>query len=232
MSRRLLLVRHGITAWNAEGRFQGHRDPPLSHEGRTESRLLGERLRQDADERPARVVSSPLLRAAETATLIAGGAPVTTDRGLMEIGQGEWEGRTHAELAAQDAARYRAWRSREGARAPGAEELDQARARASQAARTAIDLVNGLWPLCLVAHGGIIRLLAAELLGIDAARAWALDVDNASLSVLREHGAGWRVERWNDVAHLLATGHAVTDDVDAQTTQRPRRDTDPPPLAL
>ena len=229
MTRRLLLVRHGITGWNAEGRFQGHRDPPLSEEGRTEARLLGERLLRDPDERPARVVTSPLRRAAETAELVASGAPVTTDAGLMEIGQGDWEGRTHAELAQQDAERYRAWRTREDARPPGAEPLDAARSRAVRAARVAIEEPDGSWPLCLVAHGGIMRLLAAELLGLDLRRAWALDVDNASLSVLREHDGGWLLGRWNDVAHLLRAGHAETDDVDAQTTQRPPHLEEAPP---
>lgn len=229
--RRLLLVRHGITAWNAEGRFQGHRDPPLSDEGRAEARLLGERLRNDPDERPARIVSSPLRRALETAQLIAGGAEVATDRGLMEIGQGDWEGRTHAELAREDAARYSAWRTRANTLPPGAEPLEEARARAMKAASSAIaDADQGkAWPLCLVAHGGVIRLLATELLSIDLARGWSLDVDNAALCTLGEHGDGWRIERWNDVIHLLRGGHALTDDVDAQTTQRPTPDDSTPP---
>lgn len=227
MTRRLLLVRHGITAWNAEGRFQGHRDPPLSEEGRAEARLLGERLRRDPDDRPARIVASPLSRALETAQLIAGDAPLTTDAGLIEIGQGEWEGRTHAELATGDAERYRAWCAHEEALPPGAEPLDAARARAERAASSAI-AADGPWPLCLVAHGGIIRVLAAELLGVTLARAWGLDVDNAGLCVLTELGGGWRLERWNDVLHLLAAGHATTDDVDAQMTQRPGHGPLPP----
>jgi broad specificity phosphatase PhoE len=232
VTRQLLLVRHGITAWNAEGRFQGHRDPPLSDEGRAEARLLGERLRHDPAERPASVVSSPLLRALETAQLIAPDGEVATDRGLIEIGQGEWEGRTHAELAREDAARYSAWRTHEHALPPGAEPLEEARSRALAATRAAIAGADeaGTWPLCLVTHGGTIRLVATELLGIDLALGWRLDVDNAALCVLGEHEDGWRIERWNDVIHLLRGGHALTDDVDAQTTQRPAQN--PPPRAL
>ena len=157
---------------------------------------------------------------------------VTTDRGLIEIGQGEWEGRTHAELAREDAARYSAWRTHEHAVPPGAEPLDEARARALAATRAAITGADeaGTWPLCLVTHGGTIRLVATELLGIDLARGWGLDVDNAALCILGEHEGGWRIERWNDVIHLLRGGHALTDDVDAQTTQRPAQDS--PPRAL
>ena len=229
MTRRLLLVRHGITAWNAEGRFQGHRDPPLSDEGRAEARLLGDRLRHDPDERPARVISSPLRRALETAQLMAPDLEITTDRGLIEIGQGQWEGRTHAELAREDAARYTAWRTHEHAAPPGAEPLEEARARSLAATRAAIEGADatGTWPLCLVTHGGTIRLIATELLGIDLARGWALDVDNAALCIPGEHEDGWRIERWNDVIHLLRGGHALTDDVDAQTTQRPVQDSGP-----
>lgn len=235
MTRRLLLVRHGITAWNAEGRFQGHRDPPLSDEGRAEATLLGERLDADTGERPMRVVSSPLLRALETARLIAGEADVATDAGLIEIGQGEWEGRTHAELAEHDADRYRAWRSREHLRPPGAEPLEIAYERSTRATRDAIRGAdaNGTWPLCLVAHGGILRLVAADLLGLELADAWRLDLDNAALCVLDDHGTGWRIERWNDVLHLLRGGHAATDDVDEQMTQRPAAAAiDAPPRAL
>ncbi len=225
MTRRLLFVRHGITAWNAEGRFQGHRDPPLSEEGRIEAQLLARRLAGDVELRPARVVTSPLLRALETAQLIAGEAPVSGDPGLMEIGQGEWEGRTHAELAVEDAERYQAWRGPQHARPPGAEPLDGARERSVAAAERAIRAAEsaGSWPLALVAHGGTFRLLAAELLGLDAARGWSLDLDNAGLCVLDAAGTGgvWRVQRWNDVLHLILGGHAATDEVDAQTTQRP-----------
>lgn len=223
MTRRLLLVRHGITAWNAEGRFQGHRDPPLSDEGRAEATLLAERLGADADERPMRVVSSPLLRALETARLIAGDATVVTDGGLIEIGQGEWEGRTHADLAEHDADRYRAWRSREHLRPPGAEPLEMAFERSTRAIRSAVREADahGTWPLCVVAHGGVMRLVAADLLEIELAAAWPLDVDNAALCVLDERGDGWRIQRWNDVLHLLRGGHAATDDVDEQMTQRP-----------
>lgn len=232
MTRRLLLVRHGITAWNVEGRFQGHRDPPLSDEGRAEARLLGDRLRDDPDERPARVVSSPLRRALETARLMAPDIDVATDRGLIEIGQGEWEGRTHAELARDDAVRYSAWRTRAQAMPPGAEPLEEARGRAVAATRAAIAGADeaGTWPLCLVTHGGTIRLVAAELLGVDLALGWAFDVDNAALCILGQHEDGWRIERWNDAIHLLRGGHALTDDVDAQTTQRPPPDS--PPRAL
>ena len=98
---RLVLVRHGVTDWNREGRFQGHLDPPLGDEGRREASLVAERLVEDSTLRPLRVISSSLGRAMETAAPIAAraGVDVEPDARLIEIGQGRWEGRTHAELA-------------------------------------------------------------------------------------------------------------------------------------
>jgi broad specificity phosphatase PhoE len=207
--QRLLLVRHGVTDWNREGRFQGQLDPPLSDEGRVEAALLAQRL-VESGERPSHIVSSPLSRALTTAEVIAStlgrlDAPVlTADVRLVEIGQGEWQGRTHDELVVHDADRYAAWRDRGGEESPpGGEAIEVVAARASAA--LAELLGRDPWPVCVVSHGGLIRLMARELLGLAARQAWALDVDNASLSVLIRSGdAGdWKVERWNDTRHLL-----------------------------
>ena len=93
---RILLIRHGRTAWNDARRIQGHRDIPLSPEGRTEVRGL--RL-------PPRFkgfiwYTSPLIRAAETAALL-GANHATHDVRLMEMNWGGWEGRTREEIARQ-----------------------------------------------------------------------------------------------------------------------------------
>jgi probable phosphoglycerate mutase len=200
---RLILVRHGVTDWNREGRFQGHLDPPLSDAGRRQAEHAGRRLASDSDLRPARVISSSLDRAMQTASIIGGiaGVPVEPEPRLIEIGQGEWEGRTHAELELADAERYRAWRAAAGIRQPpGGEPLAEANARVAE-------VLNGLvladeWPICLVSHGGTIRILAHALLGLGA-DSRALDVDNASISAATRVAGMWRLERWNDTLHLL-----------------------------
>lgn len=219
MTDRLLLVRHGVTEWNREGRFQGHLDAQLSDEGRLEARLLGQRL---AYEEPRMtIVTSPLSRAADTAAIIADAyrrdarPAVATDDRLMEIGQGEWEGRTHAELAVEDAERYASWRARAGIeQPPGGESIEDALVRVVAAMD---DVEDGPVPVvCLVSHGGILRLLARHLLDLEGRRAWAMDVDNASLSVLtRLPGTdGWRIERWNDTGHLLGRTRQHVDESD------------------
>jgi probable phosphoglycerate mutase len=208
---RLLLVRHGITDWNRAGRFQGHLDPPLAEDGRTEARLLGERLRaRSAAERPRRVIASSLARASETGSIVATalGIPMQTDARLMEIGQGEWEGRSHDELEREDADRYAAWRADPVARPPGAEDLALVDRRTSAAIA---DAVAAPGPTCLVTHGGVLRVIAAQLLDLSV-RGWDLDADNCSLGVVaRAEDGPWQLERWNDVHHLLG---AVTTHVD------------------
>jgi broad specificity phosphatase PhoE len=221
VTARLLLVRHGVTTWNREGRFQGHLDPPLDPIGVEQARLLGARLAAE-EHGPLRIVTSPLSRAAATAELLAGAlrrtgrrVTVETHDGLMEIGQGDWSGRTHTEIARDDAEGYAAWRAGGGqVTPPGGETLEAATHRIV----SALDelTAHGDTTLCLVSHGGILRLAAGHLLGLPVLAAWALDVDNASLSRLTRPApeAQWRLEAWNDTAHLLGHGRLHEDEGD------------------
>jgi probable phosphoglycerate mutase len=214
---RLLLVRHGVTAWNREGRFQGHLDPPLSDAGQHEARLVAVRLAADDGLRPARVISSTLARARQTADAIADVASTSVegDARLIEIGQGEWEGRTHAELEVEDAERYREWRSAAGVRQPpGGEPIEEATRRV----RALLDdvIANDRWPTCLVSHGGTLRILAHELLDLRDGRSRAMDVDNASLSVVARVEGLWRLERWNDTLHLLGVEPTHVDEAEGR----------------
>lgn len=216
--RRLLLVRHGVTDWNREGRFQGHLDPPLADDGLMEAELLAARLAGDEVLRPVRIISSTLARAHQTAEAIGRGVGVRVeaDARLIEIGQGEWEGRTHDELAATDADRYDAWLHDDGIRQPpGGESIDAAAERVRA-------LLHGLaeddarWPICLISHGGTLRILARVLLRASATGSWSLDVDNASLSVCSSMGDGWRLDRWNDSLHLLGSTPTHVDEMEGR----------------
>ena len=201
MTDRLLLVRHGVTTWNREGRFQGHLDPPLDAIGVEQARLLGARLAAE-EQGPLRIVTSPLTRASTTAELLADAfgrtgrrMEVQTHDGLMEIGQGDWSGRTHTEIARDDGERYAAWRAGGGqVTPPGGETLATATHRIV-AALDELTSEDGT-TLCLVSHGGILRLAAGHLLGLPVLEAWGLDVDNASLSRLtrRPSEAQWQME--------------------------------------
>ena len=96
-SRSFLCVRHGVTDWNKQGRFQGLTDIPLNDEGVSQAQAAARRLR---DIRLDYVVSSPLIRAVKTAEIIAGasGKPVAIDAGLIECDFGNFEGRPISEV--------------------------------------------------------------------------------------------------------------------------------------
>jgi len=108
----IILVRHGETRWNREGRVQGHGDSPLTPKGAAQARAYGLRLRQMlgagilGDRREWRVVSSPLGRCAQTTGILCEVADldfhsITFDDRLREVHTGEWSGLPKAELAAR-----------------------------------------------------------------------------------------------------------------------------------
>jgi broad specificity phosphatase PhoE len=217
--RRLVVVRHGVTDWNREGRWQGRLDPPLSADGQREAQLVAARLVTDDDLRPSRIVSSTLTRAHQTAQAIGRelALPVELDPRLMEIGAGEWEGHTHDELERIDGDRYRAWRTAATeVRPPGGEPLDEAIARTREIVEE-LDTSSGPWPIAIVSHGGILRILASVLFDLPGAWMWSLDVDNASVSAAsREHDEAWRLERWNDTRHLLGVERTHVDEAEGR----------------
>jgi broad specificity phosphatase PhoE len=92
----LLLVRHGETDWNAEGKLQGHTDRPLNDDGRRQAQALADRL---ATENIDAVYASDLSRAREMAEILAAkhGLPVVVDPDLREKNWGNWEGLTSDE---------------------------------------------------------------------------------------------------------------------------------------
>src|SRR5205807_6477394 len=107
----LLLVRHGETDWNRDGRWQGHSDTRLNERGREQARELAGQI-DGVDV----IYSSDLARARETAEILAAelGIEVHVDQRLRERGFGAWEGLTSTEIEDRDAESHRRWRAGEG----------------------------------------------------------------------------------------------------------------------
>jgi probable phosphoglycerate mutase len=167
MPTRVLLVRHGQSEWNAEGRWQGQQDPPLSELGRRQARAAAASLGAiDA------VFASDLQRAAETATIIAtdlGVLPVVVDPGLRERCAGEWEGLTRAEIE-RDWPGYldppvdaHAGFASSGPRRPPSWEPDAEVLARARAALARIHDEVGDGDVLAVTHGGLIYVLEGHL---------------------------------------------------------------------
>lgn len=171
---RLLLVRHAESEWNASGRLQGRRDPPLSARGRRQAVRAAELV---APFSPTAATTSPLARARATAQLL-GWPDARQDPAWEEADLGEWSGLSAASVIDAGDGRYAAWRT--GRHTPPAGEPWEAlRERVAAAvARLAADGGTQL----VVTHGGPIRAVCNLLLGLDPLH--VVPAGNASLSVL------------------------------------------------
>lgn len=202
----ILLVRHGETAWNREGRYQGRTDIPLSADGQAQVRRLGARL---AHIPITRAVSSPLSRAKTTADAILTGRTDVTlelDPGLLEISHGEWEGKLSADVEAAHAEMIGTWRQRpdrDVPAGPGAETLGQVEARAWPVLERVTRNLGDNDTLLLAAHDAVNRVLLCRVLGLPLTRIWAFRQSPATLNVLSGPSlAELAVMRLNDAEHV------------------------------
>jgi len=195
-----LIVRHGETAWNRDGRVQGQADTPLSEEGRAQARALGAALAEVSIDR---LFCSDLSRARETAALVLAGREVPSKftAELRELNFGDWEGRLGEELAREDPVRFKKWHTGSpDFSAPGGESvrqlLDRTRkyvAGIRESAREGNSLI--------VAHGGTVRALLNVMLGIPPVVVGRFTVSRAGLTILEVGPEGSVLLVYNDVSH-------------------------------
>lgn len=201
---RILLARHGETPWNAEGRYQGQEDIPLSPVGEAQAVSLGRRLEELRIER---AVSSPLARARRTAELVLGPdrtGLLRVDPGLMEIAHGDWEGLLASEIHERDPERLRAWREApDSVLMPGGgESLQQVFDRAWPAFERAAEGLGADDTLLVVAHDAVNRVILCRVLGIPFSRLWTFRQAPTTLNLLEGDGVdALEVVRLNDCAH-------------------------------
>jgi len=201
MSLRLLLLRHGETAWNRERRYQGWRDIPLSAEGVVQAEAVARELKEHAF---AAVYASPLRRAVDTATAIAAphGLEVETDPAFQELGFGLWEGLTLDEARARDAALYQSWANTPHlVSPPEGESLVQARERVL-AGLQRLRAGHQDETVCLVAHAIPVRILILEALGLGLDRIWSLHSAPTGISELEFSDDWTTLHRMNTLVHL------------------------------
>lgn len=185
--RRLLLARHGETAWNALGRLQGHTDIPLNDNGRAQARALAAGV---ASTGIAAIVTSDLARARETGEIVAtalGLAAPVIEPGLRERRFGVFEGLTRDECATHHPEAWRAWEERTGG---PADSEPRAAAIARMAEALARIAASDGGPALVVSHGGVMRLWLMEILGEDVR-----GIANAAVYVVEHDGRRFQVNR-------------------------------------
>jgi broad specificity phosphatase PhoE len=223
---RLVVVRHGATTNNAEGRYTGQTDIPMSPLGSRQVEAVADAL---AGERFDLMLASDLLRARQAAETIARRveAPLEFDRDLREIAMGAWEGLKFGEAAREYPVAWKRWREAPELTAPpGGESVTHMRDRAASALDRCL-VAHPAGRVLWVTHGGVIGVVLCHLLGIDLQHRGQFRRDNAAITELEVRpdatapgqpdplpgrGAG-QILRLNDTHHLAGLPASESDQV-------------------
>jgi broad specificity phosphatase PhoE len=199
---RYLLVRHGESTYNAEGRIQGQEDAPLSERGKQQAERIGERLRTYVFQA---CYASDLSRAADTARAIMRhhpDVPFAYTTLLREIKFGIFEGRIMPEIEETFPEEYAAWMEDRQQYVPrGAESADDLYERAGRALRWLREQGHD-GTILVVAHGAILNSFISQFLGVGPEGRHRFHFDNTGLTVLEDQYFGPRLLLANDTSHL------------------------------
>ncbi|MGH3767455.1 MAG: bifunctional RNase H/acid phosphatase [Pseudonocardiaceae bacterium] len=199
---RLLMLRHGQTEHSAQRRYSGRADLPLTELGECHAAAAAARLA--TIDGVVAVVSSPLLRARQTAQPVADalGAPMNVLDGLIETDFGAWEGLTFAEASARDPELHASWLTDTSVTPPGGESMDAVHRRVRRV-RDQLIAEHGAATLIVVSHVTPIKALLRMALDAGPSLLHRLHLDVASLSVAEFYPDGpATVSLVNDTSHL------------------------------
>ena len=189
----LWLVRHGETAWSADGRHTSRTDIPLTAHGRERAVELGKYL---AGTKFQAVLRSPMQRARETCEIAGFGDAAVVDNGLREWDYGAYEGRTTQEIQAEIPG-WSVWKDA----IVGGESLAQVGARAdgviARALAAAGPQTDDVARVALFAHAHILRILAARWIGLAPRDGSLFTLGTGSVSVLGWEHEARVIQRWN-----------------------------------
>jgi len=206
---KFIVVRHGETVWNAEGRIQGHLDSELNEEGLAQALLVGERMAREPFDH---FYCSDLRRALQTAQPIvkrSDKVPTVTPR-LRERNLGIFQGLTSEECQHKYPQEYRRFHRREVDHVmPGGESVRQLNARVSEFFDE-LAVEHAGQTVLVVTHGGVLDALHRHVMRIPLERPRDFSIYNASLNIVRLSNGRWVLDLWGDISHL--TRDAALDD--------------------
>lgn len=200
MTTTIYLIRHGQTDWNLARRWQGHIDIPLNGTGRRQALLLAQRL---ADLQLQAIYTSDLLRASETASIVAEpqGLKPVAEPALRERSGGLFQGLTFDELNSKYRDEWRRVRLENSTPPEGESLLDVA-----QRITTCYEIIvrrHSSQVVALVSHGGALNLLISYILGLPIGQPARISLrGNTGLSVIESGEDGARLVTLNDTNHL------------------------------
>ena len=213
----LYLVRHGWTKWHTERRVAGWADVPLDERGQAEARAAGRWLAQHCHDGPLALISSPVLRARQTAETIsaafAPSLPIEFDEGIGETHVAGWQGRLVDDIEANDPTWPQFFENPADFRFPAGETLREVQARVLRAVETLRQRFER-GDLILVSHADPLRSLIAHFMEMDVAHLYRLRVETGSISCVSlpsagstEHFARPRLEFLNLTEHARSLPH-------------------------
>lgn len=194
---RLVLIRHGVTKWNKEKRYCGHKDIGLSSEGKSQVKLLSSRLNAVGFDK---VYCSDRKRAMQTARMLFKQVRIIPDRGLREINFGVLEGLKHEEIMEEYADIYKKWlKNSFKNNIPKAEPMNTFKKRVENAIWNIIQS-NSNKTIAVVCHGGVIGIFVKGIL--KSKNFWRCIPSPASVTMLECEKGKPKLKKFNDTAHL------------------------------
>ena len=204
--KRIILVRHGETDWNQQGRFQGQIDIPLNQNGKVQAKAASEFLKNISIQK---AFSSSLSRPKETAQIILKehpGIEITLKDNLKEIGHGKWEGKLESEIKSNWADLLKTWKIfPEKVQMPDGENIKEVSTRSINGWKEICkDLKNDETAL-VVAHDAVNKTILCYLLGLSPSEIWTIKQGNGGITVIdlsEKEGQPDQITCLNITSHL------------------------------
>ena len=196
MTTRLILIRHGITEWNKQGRYCGYKDVSLSSKGRSQVMKLRKSFKKISF---GRIYCSDRKRALQTRAILFGNKSFTKAKGLREINFGVFEGLKHAEIMEKYPKIYKGWLANPyKGRIPRAEPMPVFKKRVESAIKKIVFLNHGK-TIAAVCHGGVIGIFVSSIL--KNRDFWGHVPSPASVTNVEHKNNKYRIDKFNNKAY-------------------------------